>query len=92
MFGKKKFSEPKKFRWWHGAIIAFIILATVIVGITSRLWPTAWIKIGEESYHVLVADTPQHQFKGLSDRVYRCSLCRSDQARNRDRYRQRDNI
>lgn len=69
MFGKKKFSEPKKFRWWHGAIIAFIILATVIVGITSRLWPTAWIKIGEESYHVLVADTPQHQFKGLSDRA-----------------------
>ncbi len=67
MFG---FSEKKfrAFKPWHGILVGVIALLTLGVWLRSLHWPTAWIRIKDQEYRVLVADTPKHWFKGLSDR------------------------
>ncbi len=48
-------------------IVAFLI-STVVLFFLNMRQTSEWIRLGDEVLHVLVADTPQETFKGLSGR------------------------
>jgi uncharacterized protein len=48
-------------------LVAFLI-STVVLFFLNMRQTSEWVRLGDEVLHVLIADTPQETFKGLSDR------------------------
>jgi uncharacterized membrane protein (UPF0127 family) len=61
-------SEKKSFKTWHFVLIIILIAISIGYRIYGAIWTKATIKIGNQQLYVLVADTPNHRFKGWSDR------------------------
>lgn len=50
-------------------IVVTFLISSVVLFFWNKKLDTIWIRLGDNAVlHVLVADTPQHRFKGLSDR------------------------
>jgi hypothetical protein len=60
--------EKKTFKTWHLVLIAILVVISIGYRIYGAIWTKATIKIGNQQLYVLVADTPNHRFKGWSDR------------------------
>lgn len=65
LFRKEKNNELKR---WHLIVLAIVVVFAIGVRIYNARWPEATVQIGGQTLSVLVADTFQHQMKGLSDR------------------------
>jgi uncharacterized protein len=62
------FRSKKTFKKWHLSALMIIVLFSVGMKLYSLRWPRAVVHIGNQNLTVLLADTNQHRFKGLSDR------------------------
>ena len=60
--------EKKSFKTWHLILIVILVVISVGYKIYGSFWTKATIKIGDQELYVLVADTPNHRFKGWSDK------------------------
>lgn len=60
--------EQKTFKTWHLVLIIILIAISIGYRIYGAIWTKATIKIGNQQLYVLVADTPNHRFKGWSDK------------------------
>ncbi|MSU75759.1 MAG: DUF192 domain-containing protein [Candidatus Magasanikbacteria bacterium] len=65
LFRKEKNNELQR---WHLIVLAIVVVFAIGVRIYSARWPSATVQIGGQTLSVLVADTFQHQVKGLSNR------------------------
>ncbi len=60
--------EKKSIKAWHVVLLLILIAISVGYRIYGAFWTKATIKFGKQELHVLVADTPNHRFKGWSDK------------------------
>lgn len=49
-------------------ILVGFLVSTVVLFFLNMRQDAVWVRLGDEVLHVLVSDTPQQTFKGLSDR------------------------
>jgi uncharacterized membrane protein (UPF0127 family) len=60
--------EKKPLSKFQMVIVVGFVISTVVLFFLNMRQDALWVRLGDEVLHVLVSDTPQQQFKGLSDR------------------------
>ncbi len=60
--------EKKPFKTWHSVVLLSLVVISIGHRIYGAMWTKATVAIGGQELSVLVADTPKHRFKGLSDK------------------------
>ncbi len=60
--------EKKSFKTWHLVLILILVVVSIGYRVYGAMWTKATIKLGDQELRVLVADTPNHRFKGWSDK------------------------
>ncbi len=70
MFGKKQAAtmSSRTFKVWHALFFVAMIVVALGIWFATLYWPKAIVRVGGQDVKVLVAHTPAHWFKGLSDR------------------------
>lgn len=60
--------EKKPLSKFQIVILVGFLVSTVVLFFLNMRQTSEWVRLGDEVLHVLIADTPQETFKGLSDR------------------------
>lgn len=61
-------SQKPRIKQWHIIVLVLFSFSFLFVFFSRYHWPKATIRLGEERLFVLVAKTPYHQYRGLSER------------------------
>lgn len=58
--------SPVETKKWHLVLAAVVVLAAIAFEIYGSLWTKRTVRLGGETFSVLVADTQNHRIAGLS--------------------------